>query len=105
MGWIYLIIAGLLEIGFALSLKLLNKHKGLLWAIIFLVCTFGSFYFSYKSLSNIPIGTAYAVWTGIEVIGTVLCGVLIFKKLVTLMHIAFLFLIIVAVTGLKLSTN
>ncbi|HEX2922142.1 MAG TPA: multidrug efflux SMR transporter [Bacteroidales bacterium] len=104
MGWIYLIIAGILEIGFATTLKITHDNRNSPWNIVFVLCLVGSFYFLNKSLSTIPIGTAYAIWTGIGAIGTAIIGIIYFKDPVTLARIVFLSLLIISIVGLKLSS-
>ena len=104
-GWIYLLIAGLLEIGFVVTLKLTHNNKNSPLNIVFVICLIGSFYFLDKSLSNIPVGTAYAVWTGIGAIGAAIIGMFYFKDPVTTWRLIFLGLLIISIIGLKLSTK
>jgi len=101
MSWLYLIIAGLFEIGFASTLKLTEGFTKLWPSIAFLVCIVASFHFLEKSLAEIPIGTAYAIWTGIGVVGTVIVGVVFFKEPLTLWRILFLMTLIGSIVGLK----
>lgn len=105
MSWIYLLIAGILEIGFAVTLKLTHGNKNSPLNIVFLICLIGSFYFLDKSLSTIPVGTAYAVWTGIGVIGTSIIGLIYFKDPITIGRMLFLSLLIISVIGLKLTAK
>lgn len=105
MGWFYLLIAGILEIGFATTLKMTHDNKHSLWNIVFVACLIGSFYFLDKSLGTIPVGTAYAVWTGIGAIGTAVIGIIFFKDPFTLARTFFLILLIVSIIGLKLTSN
>src|SRR5690606_28542531 len=65
MHWIYLIIAGIFEVGFTTSLKLSNNFTVTKWTVAFFVCISLSFHFLNQSIKVMPIGTAYAVWTGI----------------------------------------
>ena len=101
MSWLYLIIAGLFEIGFASTLKLTEGFTKLWPTIIFLVCIIASFHFLEKSLAGIPIGTAYAVWTGIGVVGTVLVGIVFFKEPLSFWRVFFLMTLVASVVGLK----
>ena len=105
MAWFYLIIAGLFEVGFTTSLKLSNNfaHKG--WALLFLVSITLSFYFLNKAIQVIPIGTAYAVWTGIGAVGTVMVGILLFRESTDFWRMVFLFLLIGSLLGLKFVSN
>jgi len=83
MNWILLIIGGFFEVGFATCLAKAKENTGTtatIWLLGFLVCLGISMLLLYKASLTLPIGTAYAVWTGIGAIGTVLVGVLIFKE-------------------------
>ena len=101
MAWFYLIIAGLFEVGFTTTLKLSHNfsHKG--WALLFLISISLSFYFLNKAIQFIPIGTAYAVWTGIGAVGTVVVGIFLFKEPSDFWRMLFLFLLIGSILGLK----
>ena len=68
MGWTYLLMAGLFEVGFTTALKLEQKDKRYIW--LFLLCAFASFSFLERAMQTIPLGTAYTVWTGIGAVGT-----------------------------------
>lgn len=105
MSWIYLVIAGFLEIGFASSLKLMDNHKNIPFSILFYVCIIGSFFFLGKSLQTIPIGTAYAIWTGIGAVGTAIIGILFLKDPVNAGRLIFLSLLIISIVGLKFSSS
>jgi quaternary ammonium compound-resistance protein SugE len=104
MSWIYLMIAGFFEIGFASSLKLMDGHKNIPWAIMFYFSIVCSFIFLNVALKQIPIGTAYAVWTGIGGAGVAIVGILFFKDPATLPRIAFLVLLLASIIGLKLTS-
>jgi quaternary ammonium compound-resistance protein SugE len=101
MAWFYLVIAGLFEVGFTTSLKLSNNfsHKG--WALLFITSISLSFYFLNKAIQTIPIGTAYAVWTGIGAVGTVLAGIMLFEEPADFRRMFFIFLLIGSILGLK----
>lgn len=105
MNWVYLFLAGIFEIGWTIGLKQMNDHKHSGWTVIFYLSIFTSFYFLQQSLKIIPIGTAYAVYTSIGVIGTVIIGMLFFKEPATIIRIFFILLIIAGVTGLKITAN
>lgn len=102
MAWFYLILAGLFEVGFTTSLKLSENFTNSRWAALFLVSIILSFYFLNKATQMIPIGTAYAVWTGIGAVGTVLVGILLFKEPSDFWRMFFLLLLIGSILGLKL---
>jgi quaternary ammonium compound-resistance protein SugE len=101
MNWIYLLLAGVFEIGWTIGLKQMDDHKNIVWTIIFYVSIITSFYFLQLALKEIPIGTAYAIYTSIGAIGTVLIGMLFFKEPTSLLRIGFILLIITGVIGLK----
>lgn len=96
-------LAGIFEIGFATTLKLSNNFTKLWPSIIFIISITLSFYFLEKSIEKIPIGTAYAIWTGIGAVGTVFIGILFFKEPASVMRIFFLVTLVGSVIGLKLT--
>ena len=79
IGWVYLFIAGFLEIVFTTSMKLMDGHKNITWSIAFYVSVILSFGFLQEATKSLPLGTAYAVWTGIGAAGTFIIGVLFFN--------------------------
>ena len=104
MNWILLIIAGLFEVGFASCLGKAKENSGIeanLWLVGFFFCLTISMVLLYKAVQTLPIGTAYAVWTGIGAVGTVLVGVIIFKEPATFWRLFFLFTLISSIIGLK----
>jgi quaternary ammonium compound-resistance protein SugE len=105
MNWIYLLLAGILEIGWTIGLKQMDDHKNLSWTVIFYVSIFTSFYFLQLALKVIPIGTAYAVFTSIGAIGTVIIGMIFFKEPANIVRIGFILLIIAGVIGLKITST
>lgn len=104
MNWTILVIAGLFEVAFAFCL---GKAKGTsgnemyLWYAGFLVTLVISMWLLIKATQSLPIGTAYAVWTGIGAVGTVLVGIFIFKEPATFLRILFLITLIASIVGLK----
>ncbi|HEY0091496.1 MAG TPA: multidrug efflux SMR transporter [Flavobacterium sp.] len=108
MNWILLIIAGLFEVGFASCLGKAKETSGntsAWWLFGFLVCLSISMVLLYKASQTLPIGTAYAVWTGIGAVGTVLVGVFVFKEPATFWRIFFLSTLIASIAGLKLVSS
>lgn len=101
-AWMWLLLAGLFEIGFATALKLEQTNSNYIW--LFLVCAYFSFDFLSRALRSIPLGTAYALWTGIGSIGAVIVGVLMFNESLSLERGVLLVLLVVALIGLKLAT-
>lgn len=105
MHWVYLFIAGLFEISWAVGLKLSHGFSQIIPSVLTVLCMIASFYFLALALKNLPLGTAYAIWTGIGTIGTVILGIILFKEPVTVMRLFCIVLIICGITGLKLLTN
>ena len=101
MNWIYLIIAGFLEIGFTTSMKLSNNFTNIKWTAGFLACIVLSFYFVNKASQTLPLGTAYAVWTGIGAVGTVMVGIIFFKEPANFWRLFFISTLILSILGLK----
>lgn len=103
-SWILLVIAGLFEVGFATCLGKARETSGnsaILWMFGFFLCLAISMSLLYKATQVLPIGTAYAVWTGIGAIGTVLVGIFIFKEPAHFWRLFFLFTLIASIIGLK----
>ncbi|HWR94894.1 MAG TPA: multidrug efflux SMR transporter [Flavobacterium sp.] len=108
MNWILLIIAGLFEVAFATCLGKAKETSGTtatLWLIGFFITLSMSMLLLYKATQTLPIGTAYAVWTGIGAVGTVLVGIFIFKEPATFWRIFFLTTLIGSIIGLKFVSN
>jgi quaternary ammonium compound-resistance protein SugE len=104
MNWLILIIAGLFEVGFATCLGKAKETSGTnstLWMAGFFICLSISMFLLYKATQTLPIGTAYAVWTGIGAVGTVLMGIFIFKEPAEFWRIFFLTTLIASIVGLK----
>ena len=105
MHWIHLLIAGLFEISWAVGLKFSHGFTKLTPSVITIICMILSFYFLSLALKNLPLGTAYAIWTGIGTIGTVVFGIIFFKEPVSLIKFICMAFIIFGITGLKLISN
>jgi quaternary ammonium compound-resistance protein SugE len=106
MSWIYLIVAGFFEWGWPVGLKLGLADSGLRWTWIAFaaVCMALSGAFLLVAQKSIPIGTAYAVWTGIGAVGAFALGIAVFSEPANLARFFFVGLIIVGIVGLKLSS-
>ena len=100
-SWFALTLAGLFEIGFTTCMKLSNSFTQYIYTAGFLLCAIFSFYFLNKSLATIPLGTAYAVWTGIGAFGTALIGIIFFKDPSSTARVLLLLLLIGSILGLK----
>jgi len=83
----------------------MDNHKNIGWTAIFYVSIITSFYFLQQALKVIPIGTAYAIYTSIGAIGTVIIGMIFFKEPINLLRIGFILLIITGVIGLKITST
>lgn len=104
MNWILLVIAGLCEVGFALCLEKAKQSSGTIssfWFIGFFLFLGASMLLLYKVTQTIPIGTAYAVWTGIGAVGTVIVGILLYNEPTHFWRMFFLSTLIISVIGLK----
>ncbi len=105
MAWAYLIIAGLFEVAWAIGLHY-TKGWTRLWPSM---ATIGlmtiSFYLLAQAVRTIPVGTGYAVWTGIGAVGTALMGVWLFKEPMSFLRIACILLIVAGIAGLKLTSK
>lgn len=105
MSWIILIIAGFFETAFAISLGKANQVSGMAktwWMLAFLLFLSISMYLLYRAAQSIPIGTAYAVWTGIGAAGTVIAGIIWLKEPAEYWRIFFLSTLILSIVGLKI---
>lgn len=108
MNWIILIVAGLFEIGFATCLAKAKETTGTsstMWMIGFFITSSISMLLLYKATQTLPIGTAYAVWTGIGAVGTVLVGIIFFKDPAEFWRLFFLSTLIGSVIGLRFVSN
>ena len=108
MNWILLIIAGLFEVAFAFCLGKAKESTGnemYLWYVGFLLALTISMILLVKATQTLPIGTAYAVWTGIGAVGTVLVGIFVFKEPATFLRMLFLTILIGSIIGLKVVSH
>jgi quaternary ammonium compound-resistance protein SugE len=102
MSWIYLFIAGLFEIGWAVGLKYTAGFTKLWPSVITIIGMVLSFYFLSNAVKTIPIGTAYAIWTGIGAVGTAILGIILFGESKEFVRIFFIILIVIGIVGLKI---
>lgn len=108
MNWILLIIAGLFEVAFAACLGKAKEATGIestYWYLGFVACLAISMGLLLKATQQLPIGSAYAVWTGIGAVGTVLVGIFIFKEPATFWRLFFITTLIVSIIGLKVVSH
>lgn len=111
INWIILIIGGLFETGFAISLGKAQESSGKemwIWLISFAINVCLSMFLLYKAMGGshpIPVGTAYAVWGAIGATGTVIAGIILFKEPVSFWRVFFLFTLIASVVGLQIVSS
>ena len=103
MAWTVLILAGLLEIGWAIGLKYTDGFTRWLPSALTIVAMAGSMWLLAIALRSIPIGTAYAVWTGIGAVGTAALGIILFAEPATAVRLISIGLILAGIAGLKLA--
>lgn len=108
MNWLILIIAGLFEVGFATCLAKAKENTGASWTwwmIGFFISLGISMFLLYKATQTLPIGTSYAVWTGIGAVGTVIVGIIFFKEPAEFWRLFFIFTLIGSIVGLKVVSH
>ena len=105
MAWIYLIVAGLLETGWAIGLKYTYGFTRLVPSLLTIAAIAASMILLALAAKTIPIGTAYAIWVGIGAVGAVILGIVLFDEPRDLARLAFVGLLIVSLVGLKLTTR
>ena len=104
MAWTILFVAGLMEIGWAIGLKYTEGFTRLMPSVLTLACMAGSVILLGLAVKTLPIGTAYAVWTGIGAVGTAIFGIILFGDPATALRLACIGLIVAGIAGLKLVT-
>jgi quaternary ammonium compound-resistance protein SugE len=104
LNWGWLILAGLLEVVWAVGLKYTEGFTKLAPSVITLVAMALSFYLLSLALRTLPLGTAYAVWVGIGAVGTALAGILVLNEPATTLKLLSLLMVIVGIIGLKLAS-
>ncbi|OKO87111.1 quaternary ammonium compound efflux SMR transporter SugE [Bradyrhizobium sp. AS23.2] len=104
MAWLFLLIAGLCEIAWAIGLKFTEGFARLLPTIATVVAMAASIGFLGIALKSLPVGTAYAVWTGIGTVGTTALGIYLFDEPPTLLRLACIGFILLGMIGLKITT-
>lgn len=102
MAWIWLCLAGLLEIVWAIGLKYTEGFTRLWPSVLTVAAMAASVYFLALAVRTIPIGTGYAVWTGIGAVGVALLGILLFNEPRDLLRLGSILLIVAGIVGLKL---
>jgi quaternary ammonium compound-resistance protein SugE len=103
LAWIALVAAGLLDVAWAISMKYAQGYTRLGWSLVSLVLLAGFVFLLGRALQALPVGTAYAVWTGIGAIGTVLMGVLLFGETLNPVRAGGIALVLIGIVALKLA--
>jgi quaternary ammonium compound-resistance protein SugE len=104
MAWVYLVVAGLMEVAWAIGLKYSEGFTRLWPSVITVAFMVGSFALLAQALRTLPLGTAYAIWTGIGAVGTATLGILIFGESRELARLLCIVLIVAGIIGLKLTS-
>jgi quaternary ammonium compound-resistance protein SugE len=102
MAWLALVVAGLFEVGWAIGLKYTHGFTRLWPSVVTVTCMALSFVLLAQALKTLPIGTAYAVWTGIGTVGTALLGIILFAEPVEAFRLGCILFIVIDITGLRL---
>lgn len=105
MAWIHLIIAGFLEIFWAISLKYTDGFSRLWPSVLTIAGMIASFYFLAQALKTIPVGTGYAIWTGIGAAGTAILGIVLFSEPASWPRLVCIGLIVTGIIGLKVTAS
>jgi len=105
MAWMYVVIAGLMEVGWATAMKYSEGFTKLWPSVVTIVLMLVSFGLLNHSMKTLPLGTAYGVWTGIGAVGTVLVGILFLGEPRDLVRIVCILLILSGIVGLKLTSQ
>jgi quaternary ammonium compound-resistance protein SugE len=105
LAWIILLIAGLFEIGWAVGLKYTHGFTRPVPTILTLVCVVLSMGLLGLAVRTLPLGTAYAIWTGVGTIGTVILGIYLFQEQASAARLLCIALIVIGIVGLKLVTK
>ena len=101
MGWLLVIVAGLFEVAFTTAMKASEGFSRPVPTLVFFITATASFYLLTRAVEHLPLGTAYAVWTGIGATGTALVGIVVYGEAATLARLFFLGLLIFSILGLK----
>lgn len=105
MAWLVLLLAGVLEVVWAVGLKYTEGFTKLTPSVITLVAMLGSVVLLAHAMRTLPMGTAYAVWVGIGAVGAVIMGIMLFDEPVTILRLGSVGLVIAGIVGLKLASS
>ncbi|HQY06210.1 MAG TPA: quaternary ammonium compound efflux SMR transporter SugE [Lacunisphaera sp.] len=105
MPWLWLIIAGILEVAWAVGLKYADGFTKTWPSVITVLLMLASFWCLAQAVRGLPLGTSYAIWTGIGAVGTAILGMILFKEPATVARLACMALIVGGIVGLKVSAS
>lgn len=105
MAWVYLFIAGIFEVIWVIFLKYSEGFSRLIPSVITIVTMSCSFLLLSQAMKNLPMGTAYAVWTSIGTVGATILGIILFNESLNVIRILCLIFVIIGIIGLKLTNN
>jgi quaternary ammonium compound-resistance protein SugE len=105
MAWVYIIIAGIFEVTWAVGLKYSLGFTRLWPSLGTAIAMLASIYFLNVAVKTLPVGTAYAVWTGIGAVGTALMGIILFDEPKAVVRLLCIMLVVVGVVGLKFTSS
>lgn len=105
MNWLFLVLAGLLEVGWAVGLKYTEGFTKPVPSVLTAVSMAGSVYLLSLALRDIPLGTAYGIWVGIGAVGAAIAGMVLFKEPASTLRIVSIVLVVAGIVGLKLSSD
>jgi quaternary ammonium compound-resistance protein SugE len=105
INWIYILIAGIFEIGWVFSLKSTHGFTRFMPMISYALCGLGAAFFLSQAMKSLPMGTSYAVWVGIATVGSNILGMAILGEPTTMPRITFILFITIGVIGLKMSSS
>lgn len=105
MAWVLLVIAGGLEVVWATTMTLSEGFSKPIWAVVTVAAMAASIVLLAQAIKTLPMGTAYAVWTGIGALGSVILGIIVFKEPVTAARLFFVALLLIGIVGLKISSH
>jgi quaternary ammonium compound-resistance protein SugE len=105
LAWVYLVASGLIDVAWALSMKKAEGFANPLWSAISLLLLAMFVYLLTKALQILPVGTAYAVWTGIGAAGSVIAGIVLFAEPASAMRLLCIAIVVVGIVGLKVTSG
>ena len=104
MPWLLLVVAGLLEVGWAIGLKYTEGFTRVVPSVLTLAAMAGSVFLLGLALKSLPVGTSYAVWVGVGAVGTAILGMVLFNEPASAGRLVSLGLIVAGIVGLRLAT-